>query len=775
MDSERILYFSDPAFPKALADRLAQRGYVMDGVRRGDDFLQKAFAERVSLIIAFAEMPGLNGLELCRDIKANAGLRDIPVFVFAVKKGGDRAAYYSAGCDGYYEAPFDEVNVAQRVDELLVDRSTARRLSLARLAIDYKLNAEVMRLSPVELQDATIFLFAKSPLELATKVKFSLSLAGKTLIDAYGEVSRVEPNRGDPARPSGMCVRFNDMDDGSRRVLEALARQRTVANATWEELSVDVIGERLAAAMSAGVAAPKKDAILERAGLDVAKLPSWILAAYAEVEAPEGELDLLGDVRTEARAVLRESAAVLGKLTYHLSRYGELFYISKVASKRMNAHSEEVLGRADATGDLISGVLGRLGAPAEDDAALTQLVEHLTMAQDWLIEKMVRLRTVVADSQRPPDFAQPTVSDGELCPSQELRYRALGLVELCDFSSTGARKEYAKTLPIDLDLSELSTFEVVALFEGKQAATSMHPDVGSWTRTLVARTTEVADFLRDRRPVKETKSERIAEISQFATDKLTAILEMQEHFRRDLQRLSDIRAVSRAHLGELASTHRRLLERGARLYALYALQGTSAGASDLGVRLVQAAQSAGTIVSPTEGQAPLVIPVLGASSGESTGAKSLDPSNAQRDQLGAQASKQGRLASFLAANPLRKYLLLGGLVVLLVGGGLTAYLSLRTSVPSEGPIDVAPYRALLPLRKCDLQREAPASGDKKLLRCVVEAAWRKQPMPARRKALQSFRGKAAKAGLEFKSILLFDPFDTELGIASDAGTEVYDN
>ena len=192
MDRERIVYYADPSFPKALVERLTARGYQLDPVRRGDDILQRAFAERVSMIIAYSEMPGLGGLALCRDVKQNAGLRDIPVLVFAQKKGGDRPAFYSVGCEGYYDPPFDEVTVTQRIDELLNDRAKARELSLARLAIDYKLNNDVLRLLPLELQESAIFLYARTPLSQGTRVKFTLSVSGKTVLDAYGEVARAD-------------------------------------------------------------------------------------------------------------------------------------------------------------------------------------------------------------------------------------------------------------------------------------------------------------------------------------------------------------------------------------------------------------------------------------------------------------------------------------------------------------------------------------------------------------------------------------------------------
>ena len=68
------------------------------GVRRGDDCMQKAFAERVSLIIAFAEMPGLPGLDLCREI--HEAYPDIPVQIGGGIRDEDTIqAYLNAGVE----------------------------------------------------------------------------------------------------------------------------------------------------------------------------------------------------------------------------------------------------------------------------------------------------------------------------------------------------------------------------------------------------------------------------------------------------------------------------------------------------------------------------------------------------------------------------------------------------------------------------------------------------------------------------------------------------
>lgn len=774
MDRERIVYFADPTFPKALAERLAQRGYQLDAVRRGDDLLQRAFAERISLIIAFAEMPGISGLALCGDVKQNAGLKDIPVLVFSARKGGDRQAYYSAGCEGYYEAPFDEVNVTQRIDELLMDRSTARKVSLARLSIDYKLNTDVARLAPLELQDSTLFLYARSPLDVGTRMKFTLSLLSKTVLDAYGEVVKVEAYRaGATTQPAGMWVRFYEMDDGSRRIFEGLTRQRTLQGAQWEEVAVETIVDKIALDMSSPATHGPVDPVLVRAGFDRAKVPAWEEAAFSAADDGTGEVDLLADMSVEAAASLREAAGTLHKLQYHLSRYADFFYLGPIAARKVAAHSEQVLARAEASADVLASLIERLASDELLTAANPKLGEHLTFAQEDLLERMVRLRTVMTDSQRPAEHTTPTTSDGELCPTQELRYRCMGLVELFDFSSTGGRKEYARTLPAELDLSELSAFDVLCFIEGKQPATALHPDLGAWGRALVARELELAEFLHGRRPVKESRPERAEEVVKFAQAKLGALGEVQEHFCRDLARLAGVRSLPRLQLAELASTHRRLLRLAAQLSCYYNLQ-APAGAVDYNPKLASAAQLAESIVAPVEGPGPLVFPSLGEAPTLTSSASGSTPGKAPDAKAAGPKTPRRNPLRFFKVHPAGKWILLGVGVLAVGASALGVWLSMRG--PGEGVFDASAYRSIVPVASCVIAKSAGGEQLNSLtLRCIVEKAWPKEPLPARKKSARDFARSLAERGVKVDNIVLVDVNEKELAVGSGDAIEVFDN
>jgi len=70
------------------------------------------------LILMDIQMPGVDGLELTRRLRADPATRHIPVVAFtAYAMKGDRARMLEAGCDGYIAKPIDVAKFAGQVRE----------------------------------------------------------------------------------------------------------------------------------------------------------------------------------------------------------------------------------------------------------------------------------------------------------------------------------------------------------------------------------------------------------------------------------------------------------------------------------------------------------------------------------------------------------------------------------------------------------------------------------------------------------------------------------
>ena len=92
---------------KLFNDLVETRGHRIVQTRNGIEAVDLARKHRPDLILMDIQLPGLNGYEATRRIKADPALRDVPVIaVTSYALSGDEASARAAGCDGYIAKPF---------------------------------------------------------------------------------------------------------------------------------------------------------------------------------------------------------------------------------------------------------------------------------------------------------------------------------------------------------------------------------------------------------------------------------------------------------------------------------------------------------------------------------------------------------------------------------------------------------------------------------------------------------------------------------------------
>jgi len=80
----------------------------------GLDALAQARALRPALVLMDLKIPGLDGLEATRRLKADPATAGIPVFALTAQAmTGDRERALGAGCDGYITKPIDVRSVIE--------------------------------------------------------------------------------------------------------------------------------------------------------------------------------------------------------------------------------------------------------------------------------------------------------------------------------------------------------------------------------------------------------------------------------------------------------------------------------------------------------------------------------------------------------------------------------------------------------------------------------------------------------------------------------------
>jgi len=119
--SARILIVDDLAPNRNLLEvKLAAEYYDVLTASGGQEALDIAQRENLDLILMDAMMPGLNGFDTCKLLKADSKTWHIPVvIVTALEEIKDRVRGLEAGADDFISKPIDDFNLMARVRSLL--------------------------------------------------------------------------------------------------------------------------------------------------------------------------------------------------------------------------------------------------------------------------------------------------------------------------------------------------------------------------------------------------------------------------------------------------------------------------------------------------------------------------------------------------------------------------------------------------------------------------------------------------------------------------------
>jgi len=115
----QILVIEDHAENRRiLRDLLASARYEMVEAITGEDGLRLAESHRPDVVLMDIELPGLDGYEVTRRMKANPFLRHIPIIaVTSYALSGDDQKAFQAGCDAYFAKPYDPLALLTKIRE----------------------------------------------------------------------------------------------------------------------------------------------------------------------------------------------------------------------------------------------------------------------------------------------------------------------------------------------------------------------------------------------------------------------------------------------------------------------------------------------------------------------------------------------------------------------------------------------------------------------------------------------------------------------------------
>src|SRR6266849_2128132 len=120
MTKQRILIIEDErALTDVLTYNLQREGYETIVAHDGQEGLRKAQTLLPDLILLDLMLPVLNGLEVCRQLRAGQSTRHIPILMLTAKaEETDQVVGFSMGADDYVTKPFSVKVLVQRIKAL---------------------------------------------------------------------------------------------------------------------------------------------------------------------------------------------------------------------------------------------------------------------------------------------------------------------------------------------------------------------------------------------------------------------------------------------------------------------------------------------------------------------------------------------------------------------------------------------------------------------------------------------------------------------------------
>ncbi|HKW65133.1 MAG TPA: response regulator transcription factor [Candidatus Acidoferrum sp.] len=114
MNAANILVVDDePQIRRVLRSTLSSQGYVITEAKTGEEALDALRKERPDLVLLDMNMPGMGGVETCREIRRAS---DAPIIMLTVRNAErDKVAALDAGADDYVVKPFGIEELLARI------------------------------------------------------------------------------------------------------------------------------------------------------------------------------------------------------------------------------------------------------------------------------------------------------------------------------------------------------------------------------------------------------------------------------------------------------------------------------------------------------------------------------------------------------------------------------------------------------------------------------------------------------------------------------------
>lgn len=155
---KKILVVDDePDVTDLLAYTLKSKGFAVEAINNPNASVGLARTFLPDLVILDVMMPELNGIQICRMLRADPALKNVPIiFLTAKAEEGDRIQGLESGADDYVSKPFSTKELVLRVQSILRRSGEGaqpeqKKLQVGEIALDIARHEVTLHGDPIDL------------------------------------------------------------------------------------------------------------------------------------------------------------------------------------------------------------------------------------------------------------------------------------------------------------------------------------------------------------------------------------------------------------------------------------------------------------------------------------------------------------------------------------------------------------------------------------------------------------------------------------------------
>lgn len=218
MEKKKVLLVDDVALFLQLEETFFKRkNCQIFMAKSGEEALKIVEKNKPDLIVLDFYMPGMNGDEVCKTLKADQRFKDIPVIMVSKSsKTDDIENCFKAGCDHYITKPIKQTELLDKAAELMNIPIRRSMRIFVKIGVEGKSKTESFFGRTENISIDGIFIICDKNLEIKSHVIIKFFLPGsKEEFIIKGEIVRI-----DSSKNIGYGIKFTEISEDAKNKLQ---------------------------------------------------------------------------------------------------------------------------------------------------------------------------------------------------------------------------------------------------------------------------------------------------------------------------------------------------------------------------------------------------------------------------------------------------------------------------------------------------------------------------------------------------------------------------